>query len=108
MSNDATVMSPASAMSARSAKPDFPDWFSPMLVKELRQGMRSRIFLLCFMALQVAMIFPALTGLLNASLGEGTTDSTVFFWLIVSVPLMSVRSYSPSTPSGSSICRTIS
>jgi ABC-type transport system involved in multi-copper enzyme maturation permease subunit len=81
MSNDANLM---------SARPDFPDWFSPMLVKELRQGMRSRVFLFCFLALQVAMIFPALTGLLNASIGESTTSSTVFFWLIVCVPLMLV------------------
>jgi hypothetical protein len=61
-----------------------------MLVKELRQGMRSRVFIISFMALQVAMIFPALFGLLDAAAGDSIDGVTVFFWLIVGVPLVLV------------------
>ena len=31
---------------------DFPDRISPMLVKELRQGMRAKTFIVLFLALQ--------------------------------------------------------
>lgn len=34
---------------------DFPDWLPPMLVKELRQGLRGSLFLVLFLILQVAM-----------------------------------------------------
>ena len=77
-----------STQSSSIAKPDFPDWLSPMLVKELRQGLRSRVFLALFIALQVAMIFPAVFGLLDAASGEQNESATVFFWLFVTVPLM--------------------
>jgi hypothetical protein len=71
-----------------AAKADFPDWLSPMLVKELRQGMRSRVFLISFILLQVAMIFLALIGLLNAASDESNSEITVYFWMIIGVPLM--------------------
>jgi hypothetical protein len=70
-----------------TATADFPDWISPMLVKELRQGMRSRVFLVSFMILQAAMIFVALIGLLNTSDSDSNTGVTVFYWLIVGIPL---------------------
>lgn len=34
---------------------DFPDWFSPMLVKDLRQGLRSRWFTVVFIWVQASM-----------------------------------------------------
>jgi hypothetical protein len=77
-----------------SEKPDFPDWLSPMLVKELRQGMRSRAFLYSFMAVQLAMIFIALIGLMNATEHDSNTGVTVFYWMVVCVPLVLVM---PST-----------
>ena len=88
MSNDAAVSS------AVRAKADFPDWLSPMLVKELRQGMRSRQFLICFLALQAAMIFPAIIGLMTASISGSTQGVTVFFWIIVGVPLLLIMPFS--------------
>ena len=36
---------------------DFPDRFSPMLVKELRQGMRARGFIILFVSFQLLLAF---------------------------------------------------
>jgi hypothetical protein len=69
-------------------KPDFPDWLSPMLVKELRQGMRSRVFLLSFLALQVAMIFMAILGLMNAAEDNSNEGVSVFYWIVICLPLL--------------------
>ncbi len=71
-----------------AAAPDFPDWISPMLVKELRQGMRSRVFLLSFLVLQLAMIFLAAIGLWMPPDGGSTQTLSVFFWLIIGAPLL--------------------
>ena len=35
---------------------DFSDWLSPILVKELRQGLKSRVFAGSFIVMQVVMI----------------------------------------------------
>lgn len=40
----------------KNDREDFPDLLSPMLVKELRQGMRTRMFVLAFVVLQVLMV----------------------------------------------------
>ncbi len=37
-------------------KADFPDWFSPMLVKELRQGLKKKLFTILFILFQVSMV----------------------------------------------------
>lgn len=67
---------------------DFADWLSPMLVKELRQGMRSRFFVTSFLILQAAMIFVAIIALgTSADSGSSSTVSG-FFWTIISVPLI--------------------
>jgi hypothetical protein len=39
-----------------NAAPDFPDWFSPLLVKDLRQGLRSRWFIWLFLWVQFSMV----------------------------------------------------
>jgi len=40
----------------KGIRDDFPDFLGPMLVKELRQGMRTRTFVTCFLAIQGVMI----------------------------------------------------
>ena len=35
---------------------DFPDWFGPMLVKELRQGLKTRGFVFSFIGLQTVLV----------------------------------------------------
>jgi ABC-type transport system involved in multi-copper enzyme maturation permease subunit len=47
---------------------DFGDWLSPIAVKELRQGLRSRVFVSAFLLLHVAMLACVIGGL--ASEGE--------------------------------------
>ena len=42
---------------------DFPARFSPMLVKELRQGMRTNLFSVAFILLQTVMVLSLLAGL---------------------------------------------
>ena len=50
----ATLAPPAPPAPPRA---DFADWLSPMLVKELRQGVRTRVFVMsCSSFLQVFML----------------------------------------------------
>lgn len=67
---------------------DFADGFSPMLVKELRQGMRSRLFVISFLLLQAAMIFVAIIGLSTSAKEGEAKEMTVLFWTILGAPLM--------------------
>ncbi len=80
---------------------DFPDWLSPVLVKELRQGLRSRAFLVTFVLLHLVMGVYLLLAALSFELHsfasqDGRThfsDFTpfdVFFWIILAVPLLIV------------------
>jgi hypothetical protein len=72
---------------ARWPGDDFPAWISPMLVKELRQGVQSGAFAWTFILLQVAMFLLMTFWLLNRSSG---LDSRLevnqffhgFFWIL--------------------------
>ena len=68
-------------------KTDFADWLSPMLVKELRQGVRSRAFVSTFIVLQAAMLLDVLIGLLNPD-PDSAEGSTVFFWVLVGASVL--------------------
>ena len=70
-------------------KTDFADWLSPMLVKELRQGVRSRAFISTFILLQVAMLFDVLIGLLGNDF-DSAESSTAFFWVLVGASVLFV------------------
>ncbi len=71
---------------------DFGDWLSPMLVKELRQGMRSRIFMAAFYLTQLLMILTVVFNLVATSEGSTETDTAGFlnglFWIMISIPLL--------------------
>lgn len=61
---------------------DFPDRLSPMLVKELRQGMRAKTFVSLFLALQVFLLLILLISFSAAGLANneaGTTISGIVF-----------------------------
>jgi len=58
-----------------------------MLVKELRQGMRSRLFVISFLLLQGAMIFVAIIGLSTSAKQGETSAMTALFWTILGAPL---------------------
>ncbi|MEM0968021.1 MAG: hypothetical protein AAGJ31_01610 [Verrucomicrobiota bacterium] len=58
---------------------DFPEALSPILVKELRQGLRTRVFSLAFLTLQIVLALFMIAGLGNAD-GEVITG---IFWFLV-------------------------
>ena len=95
----------AAALPPPAALPraDFADWLSPMLVKELRQGVRTRMFVVIFILLQVAMLLDLSLSLLVAASHLDASDGTVFFWLMVSVPVLLVVPLSGLNAIGSEV-----
>jgi hypothetical protein len=82
-------------MLSSSQRSDFGDWLSPMLVKELRQGMRSRVFVAAFYLTQLLMILSTVFSLLAASNADNPVGSIFgflnwLFWFMVSMPLLFV------------------
>lgn len=63
------------------------DWFSPMVIKELRQGLHSRLFITFYLLLQGLLVFSILL-LPNAQdAGDGLFWFTVTVTLVVALPL---------------------
>ncbi len=72
---------------------DASDWFSPILVKELRQGTRSRAFVWSFLALHTVLLLLIVAALLSAASPHTTYDQafvTGFFWTLIGIPLLLV------------------
>jgi len=67
---------------------DFKDWISPMIVKELRQGTRTRIFSFAFILLLSALIIVMLTSLMSTR--PNTAGATGGFWFCVVVAFLMV------------------
>ncbi len=67
---------------------DFADWLSPILVKELRQGLQARTFVSMFIVVQVVMILLVGFHLLSLSTNAGTSGFDGFFWFFVGFPLL--------------------
>ncbi|HRQ90130.1 MAG TPA: hypothetical protein PLA50_15125, partial [Bacteroidia bacterium] len=78
---------PSDSLATALRTNDFPARFSPMLVKELRQGMRTNLFAVAFILLQTVMILSVLAGLADS----GSSASTGFFWFFVVVALLVVQ-----------------
>ncbi len=68
---------------------DFFDGISPMLVKELRQGMRSKALIISLFLLQGLLIFNAIVGLVSTSDGD-LSGTTAGFWTILGLPLLMI------------------
>ncbi|XHR26689.1 MAG: ABC transporter permease [Chthoniobacteraceae bacterium] len=65
---------------------DFADWLSPIVVKELRQGMRARAFMGIFLAIQFFMIVCVFVSLGSDSNSlEGVTG---LFWFLLGAALL--------------------
>ena len=61
---------------------DFSDRLNPFLVKELRQGLRSRVFVFGLMGLQAALAFVTMARIIAED--DPTTRSLdVFYWLLI-------------------------
>lgn len=58
-----------------------------MLVKELRQGMRTNLFVVAFILLQTVMVLSLLTGISN----PGAAGTNGFFWFFIVVILLVVQ-----------------
>lgn len=58
---------------------DFPDRFSPMLVKELRQGMRAKTFVAVFLGLQAFLAVMMFSATVSSSNKAGDAVSGVIF-----------------------------
>ncbi len=78
----------SAAAPAIPAHNDFADWLSPILVKELRQGMQARTFVSIFIVVQVVMILLVGFHLLSLSANSGTSSFDGFFWFFVGFPLL--------------------
>lgn len=66
---------------------DFSSWLSPVLVKELRQGMRTNLFVIAFILLQTFMILCLLAGIAD----PGSRDADGFFWFFIIATLLVVQ-----------------
>ena len=85
--NMPTLAPAAAPKPARWPGDDFPTWISPMLVKELRQGVQSGAFAWTFILLQVAMFLLMTFWVLNRSAGlqsriEVNQFFHGFFWML--------------------------
>ncbi len=78
---------PPSAESLALRMNDFPSGFSPVLVKELRQGMRTHLFAGAFILLQIVMIFSLFLGVSR----HGPDASSGFFWFFIVAILLVVQ-----------------
>lgn len=66
---------------------DFSPALSPVLVKELRQGMRTNLFVIAFILLQTFMILCLLAGIAD----PGSRDADGFFWFFIIATLLVVQ-----------------
>lgn len=64
---------------------DFADWLSPILVKELRQGMRTKVFITTFIAIQLFMIIGVLVSLASPN-DRGASSG--LFWTVLGIAIL--------------------
>ncbi|HYF36320.1 MAG TPA: hypothetical protein VD994_13580 [Prosthecobacter sp.] len=66
---------------------DFPDWQSPMVVKELRHGLRTRFFTLALIQFHILLTLVMGSALLGA---DQEMINAVFWWLALAVVLVAM------------------
>ncbi len=85
---------------------DFADWISPILVKELRQGLKTRMFVMAFVAVQLVMTLLLGLRILVQEAGDDSFTSPLFdglLWtalgilMLVIMPLRGLSSISEET-----------
>ncbi len=67
---------------------EFPERLGPVLVKELRQGLRSGLFVLPFVILPAALGLVAVWALSIDNLGNARSGVEVCFWVAIVVPVL--------------------
>jgi hypothetical protein len=87
--SSATVTTPAPERILPNGT-DFADWLSPILVKELRQGLKTKMFITTFILIQVVMIL--ITGLQLLEVAHGGSGGagglSWFFAAFIWIPLL--------------------
>ena len=66
------------------------DWLSPILVKELRQGMRARAFVASFLLLQASLILLVLGNVAAQADRVELNLQNGFFWVIIGIALLAL------------------
>lgn len=79
-----TAVAPAST--SAGALSDFPDWLSPILVKEIRQGLRERVFVITFIVLH----FVLMAWTVSAGFSESARGLDFIFWIFPGVGLLAI------------------
>ena len=64
------------------------DRLSPILVKELRQGIRSKLFLGAFLVIQVLLFLYGTTLLMSSNFGGDAGAELAFFWSAIVLPML--------------------
>ncbi len=68
---------------------DFSDRLSPIIVKELRQGLRTKVFVSLFITVQVLMTILVAVSLAAAAQElNASADSNGFFWFFIALPVV--------------------
>ena len=97
------MVNTAPAPAAIAPRADFADWLSPMLVKELRQGVRTKMFVAVFILLQVAMLLDLSLSLLVAASHLDASEGTIVFWVLVCVPVLLIVPFTGLNAIGSEV-----
>ncbi len=79
-----TPLPPLTGVASKMDLRDFPDRLSPMVVKELRQGLRSPLFVWAFIIVHLILVMVVLAGLDEGSKQE----MTMFFWWSFIIPVV--------------------
>ena len=79
-------MSADTAISSASIADNFPDWLSPMVVKEIRQGLRGWLFLTLFGLLHFCLLFWCFTQLESGN----SSDADALFWFLFTAGLLGI------------------
>ena len=91
------MSSPSTEPKGVSGESDFPDWLSPMLVKELRQGMRTNTFASVFIGVQALLtLFLFMTFLSGggALTGDRISSFILGFFALVALIIQPLRGLS--------------
>ncbi len=81
---------PAAPATDKLKLSDFGDWISPMIVKELRQGLRTRTFAAVFISWQAFLVLCLIISTASSNSG----GSNFFFWgviMVLFVPILPMR-----------------
>ncbi|GHB92851.1 ABC transporter permease [Cerasicoccus arenae] len=71
-------------------KREISDWINPVIVKELRQSVRSRQFVSMFVIVQIIMILFVTFGLATATGTRDMEGMSALFWTIISIYLLMI------------------